>query len=176
MDCYKLILSGVALVLTACGNESSPLNIPPLPTEPATELSSKVSEAYWQVIDYQGHQYRSPFSLPQLLPTGNVASAVNLNTPCRPLFEAHQAAPLLQYPLSTLTLSGIVSSQDQQLALFELPNQSIYSARKHSYIGAEQYQITDITPNHIELRSSCGEVSSLVLTSNYALEKERHEP
>lgn len=139
-----IALSLFSVFLGGCNANHEPLDeyIRSVEYQARKEVIALAPVLDFQVAQYQGHQMRVPFSLPEV---ALVTHQPTTDPDCWQPISRRNIGELERYPLSQLHLKGVMGNGGQLSALIQTPVGNVVQIKTGQYIGLNNGKITRVT-------------------------------
>lgn len=152
----------MAVLVSGChaNHDSLAQFIQQLESNPVVPLTVDTGVSPSPVVDYKGHDFNSPFTLPIISPVQQTKQTVNR---CPDEQASRDGVQLAQFPLEQLKLKGVMSRQGKRIALIEAPNGQLVSVSAGQYLSDTQARVLSLGVTALRLEESihegmrCGE-------------------
>lgn len=147
------LLAGVLLTLSGCkANQESLENyLIQVDNQTRREVAKLAPVVQFQIFPYTQHRQREPFVLPQEALVNNQSSA---KSDCwQPTPRARNGA-LERFPLSALSLKGVMSSGGTVSALVQTPSGSVSKVKAGEFVGLNNGQIIRVSDTYLLIKET----------------------
>lgn len=146
----RLAIVVAALSLMACKANQAPLDdyITHLERQAHKDVAALTPLVEVNLRDYQAHQLREPFALPQAVITSTRSQS---KKDCWQPNQMKTGGELERYPLAKLRLKGVMSRNKSMSALVQTPAGKVVKVSTGQPIGVNRGKVTRVTAEYVQI-------------------------